>query len=81
MNTALWIGKAKERIKSMDDGTVFVLKDLFDGVEWTGLTVGERRTFGRTFKNEVKERSIPDVCFIGTAQNNSSRYMVRKMEA
>ena len=78
MNTELWIGKAIESVRKLEDGTVFVLKDLFEGVEWKSLPVGERTTFGRHFKNKVVERAIADVYLNGKAQNNSTRYIIQK---
>lgn len=74
MDNKYWMGKAINKINSLEKGKVFLLKDLFDGVEWTELSVGDRLGFGRYFKNEVFENSIPYVRYIGKAQNNSALY-------
>lgn len=74
MDNLKWMDRAKSRLSKIGENTEFFLKDLFDGVEWNALTVGERLGFGRFFKNEVLEGRVPNVEFIGKAQNNSARY-------
>ena len=74
MDYKYWMGKAIVKINTLETGVVFHLKDLFDGVEWNELPVGDRLGLGRYFKNEVLENSIPHVRYIGKAQNNSAQY-------
>ncbi len=74
MDNSKWIAQAKNKIGETSANTEFFLKDLFDGVEWNNLTVGERLGFGRFFKGEVLEGNVPNVQYIGKAQNNSARY-------
>lgn len=74
MDNSLWLNRAISKTAALGSGTEFCLKDLFDGVEWNDLTVGTRLGFGRYFKNEVLEGHIPNVVYIGKAQNNSAKY-------
>ena len=74
MDYTKWTNAAISKINSIPLGTVFLLKDLFEGVEWSNLEKGERLSFGKFFKNEVLEGRIPNVSYIGKAQNNSAKY-------
>lgn len=74
MDKLMWMARAISKTGEISDNTIFFLKDLFDGVEWNNLTVGERLGFGRFFKDEVLEGHVPNVQYIGKAQNNSARY-------
>ena len=74
MDNLKWMDRAQSRLSQIGENTEFFLKDLFDGVEWNALTVGERLGFGRFFKNEVSEGRVPNVEFIEKAPNNSARY-------
>jgi hypothetical protein len=70
----IWINRAISKTGALPYGTVFLLKDLFDGVEWNRLSSGDKRDFGRQFKYHVKRGLVPNVVFVGKAQNNSSIY-------
>lgn len=74
MNCIEWIDKAKFKIKTLPTGNVFVLKDLFLGTDWKSLKVGDRLSLGRNFKNEVLDKRIENVVYIGKADNNSAKY-------
>lgn len=74
MDNREWINKAISKTGALGNSTEFCLKDLFDGIEWKSLTRGERLNFGRLFKNEVIEGNVPNVTYIGKAQNNSAKY-------
>ena len=67
-------GTSNKQNGKIGANTEFLLKDLFDGVEWNSLSKGERLNFGRLFKDEVLEGRVPNVQYIGKAQNNSARY-------
>lgn len=58
MDIKTWMNDAVIKINSLDDGTEFALKDLFDGVKWEELPKGDRLTFGRSFKNDVSEGNV-----------------------
>lgn len=75
MDNQEWMAKAKQKIAQIQDGTVFVVKELFDGVEWGQLTPGEQRGFGRHFKNEVMGQHVEHVRYLKKAQNNSALYI------
>ena len=74
MDYRIWINKAISKTGSLEKGTVFLLKDLFEGIEWNKLSNGEKRELGRQFKIEVSHKLVPGVIFSGKAENNSSRY-------
>ena len=74
MDNLVWIEKAKSRTKELEVNTEFTLKDLFDGVGWQSLKVGERLCFGKFFKTEVTEGHINNIVYTGKAQNNSAKY-------
>ena len=74
MDNVLWLNRAISKTGELNSGTEFCLKDLFDGVEWNDLAVGARLGFGRYFKNEVLEGHIPNIVYVGKAQNNSAKY-------
>ena len=74
MDYEIWIHMAISKTGSLNKGTRFVLKDLFDGVKWSELENGERRELGRLFKIQVNRGMVPNVVFVGKAQNNSTMY-------
>lgn len=74
MDFDFYINKAIMNIGQLNSGSIFTLKDLFVGTEWNPITPGDRRELGRRFKYAVRKGNIPNVTFIGKAQNNSSKY-------
>lgn len=77
MDYEKWINEAISRTDALSPNTVFLLKDLFDGINWNTLTNGERRELGRQFKIKVTRGLVPNVAYLDKAQNNSSRYIKR----
>ncbi len=77
MDIGEWKAKALIAIEKIPPGTNFMVKDLFEGIDWNSLTKGDRLSFGRYFKNAVKENVISDVGYIGKATNNSAIYIKR----
>ena len=73
-----WINRAISKTGGIKEGSFFVLKDLFDGIEWNELENGEKRELGRRFKYLVKNKMVPYVDYNDKAPNNSARY--RKKE-
>jgi len=45
-------------------GQEFKLQTLFDGCEWSELTLGDRRTLGRCFASEVRSGNIANTVAI-----------------
>ena len=74
MDYSNWIKRANDACDLLDKNSEFFLKDLFKGTEWKSLSVGERLSLGRCFKNEVLEKRIPNITYIGKAKNNSAMY-------
>ena len=64
----IWINRAISKTGSLAPNTVFLLKDLFTGVEWDKLSPGDKRDFGRQFKSLVNRGAVPNVVFLGKAQ-------------
>ena len=61
MNYEKCINKAILKIGKLEKGKVFILKNLFSGVVWEEMTSGQRKEFGRQFKNKVENKMIPNV--------------------
>ena len=76
MNADLWMGKAREALKKVEEGKRFVLKDLFDGVEWMQLKKGEVQYLGRVFKSKVDNGEMPAV--VDNARTSGSNRYIKK---
>lgn len=74
MDIKAWMNDAVIKINSLDDGAEFKLKDLFDGVKWEKLPAGDRKSFGKYFKNDVLEGCVANTVYIGKSPNGSSEY-------
>ena len=70
-----WLQRALDSIERTEESTIFVLKALFQGFEWESLAKGDRLQFGKYFKTKVMTGKVPNVQYIGKAQNNSAQYM------
>lgn len=57
-------------IPQLNVGEEFLVKDLFKGYEWNRLGIGERRTLGTLFLNEVKNGQLQSQ--IGVVNKNSA---------
>ena len=75
MDYERWINDAISKTGALSPNTIFLLKDLFDGVRWNTLTNGERRELGRQFKIKVNRGLVLNVKYKDKAPNNSSRYI------
>ena len=53
MDQRILLNRAISKLGGVAPGTEFLLKDLFDRVDWSNMKVVERLNFGRTFKAEV----------------------------
>lgn len=69
-----WIQQAIQKINDLPAGQVFMLKDLFDGIEWSTLQRGQRHHLGRMFKNEVNQGRICNVVIIPSPAGTASTY-------
>lgn len=77
MNYNKLLIKANERIDTIQSNEIFFVKDLFRGTEWNELKRGEKLGFGKQFKNAIMNGVIPNVEYIGKADNNSAQYKKR----
>lgn len=69
--------EAREYIENVPSGSIFVVKELFNGTRWNELARGDKVHFGKYFKNAVTDNRLPEVEFIGRARNNSAQYRKR----
>ena len=63
------------KIKQLKSGTVFFVKDLFEGMDWKRLSRGDKLAFGKFFKRKVELEQVPRVQYFGKADNNSAQYI------
>lgn len=68
------LNKAKTKIELLPVGERFEVKSLFQGVDWEKVSVGQRRSFGKFFSNEVDDGKVSHVRKIGKASNNHMQY-------
>lgn len=80
MDYGIWVNKAIMKIGELENGTIFVLKDLFLGVEWNELAKGEKTNLGRKFKENVDEKTIPNVIVINSPKGTSTTYQKHKIK-
>lgn len=52
---------AIQEVPNLEIGEEFLVKDLFKGYEWNRLAIGERRTLGSLFLNEVKHGKLLNI--------------------
>ena len=75
MDFAKWLKEAEISIKTkVKSGSIFEVKELFDGVKWNNLPKGDRISFGRFFSNEVDEGNITGIKKLPRGKNNHTRY-------
>lgn len=74
MDIKAWMKDAANKINSLDDGTEFVLRDLFDVEKWEKLSPVDRRNFGKYFKNDVLEGCVTNTVYIDKPTNGSAKY-------
>ena len=66
----------REKIEAMSQGEVAGLATIF-GKDWESIgTTGERKEFGRLFKEAVLNGTYPEISWIGI--ENSGRYDLYK---
>ena len=63
------------KIRQLKPGTVFFVKDLFEGTEWKHLSRGDKLAFGKFFKRKVELGQVPRARYHGIADNNSAHYV------
>ncbi len=74
------LSKATKQLCNISANKVFFVKDLFLGAEWNALGRGDKLGFGRYFKTAVMNGSVPNVEYIGKADNNSAQYKKKPEE-
>jgi len=76
-----WMKKAEIAVLKTEVSKKFEVKHLFQEIEWNTLSSGERRQFGRYFKNEVMEGRVAGAEFLEKAKNNHAMYIRVEMKA
>lgn len=76
MDYSLWLEEANKRIEEdVCIGQCFVVRDLFESVDWEKLDKGDRIAFGKFFSNAVKTGIVPHVQRIEKKANNHAQYI------
>ena len=70
--------QAKANAEKLPNGTVFSVRDLFEGTFWDSLEKGKRLQFGGVFKRKVNTGQVQGVSYLKKAANNSALYQVIK---
>lgn len=60
--------------KELEPGTIFEVKQLFNGTVWEALEKGDKVGFGRYFSSAIKKGRIKNVIRLERAKNNHARY-------
>ena len=68
---------ANKELEELNDGEVFVMKDLFKGYEWKRITRGNRTKLGRMFFEQISRVDDLGVDPLGKTPQNQQQY--RKM--
>lgn len=71
--------QAISEIRKLNVGEEFLVKDLFKGYEWNRLGIGERRTLGSLFLNEVKYGQLQSIVEI-VSKNSANQQLYVKLE-
>lgn len=66
--------KAIREIPQLEIGEEFLVKDLFKGYEWNRLAIGERRSLGSLFLNEVKYGELKN--YVDVAKKSSANQQI-----
>lgn len=67
---------AIQEIEFLDTNEQFLVKDLFKGYEWNRLDIGERRSLGALFLNEVRNGRLNGIVVVSKKSSaNQQIYM------
>ncbi|WMJ76962.1 MULTISPECIES: single-stranded DNA-binding protein [unclassified Sedimentibacter] len=66
---------AKDEIKNLKSGEVFLLRDLFKGYEWNRISRSNRLLLGTLFLNYIKSN---DICVVSIEKTSSGQQKYRK---
>lgn len=69
---------AKDEIKNLKSGEVFLLRDLFKGYEWNRISRSNRLLLGTLFLNYIKSN---DICVVSIEKTSSGQQKYRKEES
>ncbi|WP_313129802.1 single-stranded DNA-binding protein [Anaerocolumna sp.] len=66
---------AKDEIKNLKSGEIFLLRDLFKGYEWNRISRSNRLLLGTLFLNYIKSN---DICVVSIEKTSSGQQKYRK---
>jgi hypothetical protein len=69
---------AVKETKYLQSDEEFLIKDLFKGYEWNRLAIGERRSLGALFLNEVKNGHLKDAIRV-TKKSSANQQIYTKI--
>ena len=69
---------AIQEVENLKSGEVFLVKDLFKGYEWNRLAIGERRSLGALFLNEVRHSDLQAVVEVGLKSSANQQQYIKK---
>lgn len=69
---------AMKELQFLKSGEQFLIKDLFKGYEWNRLEIGERRSLGSLFLNEVKNGRLKGFILI-TKKSSANQQIYTKI--
>lgn len=69
---------AVKETKYLKPDEEFLVKDLFKGYEWNRLAIGERRSLGALFLNEVKNGSLKNTIKV-TKKSSANQQVYTKI--
>ena len=65
---------ANKELEELNDGEVFVMKDLFKGYEWKRITRGNRTKLGMMFFEQISRVDDLGVDPLGKTPQNQQQY-------
>lgn len=68
------LDEAQKAIDQLEPRTVFEVKSLFKGTEWSDLQRGEKISFGVFFSKKYQSGALPSIEKIERGKNNHTRY-------
>lgn len=72
---------AIKEVDHLNEGEIFLLKDLFKGYEWNRLNIGERRSLGLLFLHEVKHGNLSTTIETTTKSSANQQLYIKKQSS
>lgn len=69
---------AIQEVENLIHGETFLVRDLFKGYEWNRLSIGDRRSLGALFLNEVKYGELREHIEVGLKSSANQQQYIKK---